>query len=80
MSEWVVMQCLMHLRQHSTYARQRAKQLWAPLTQPEASEVTVGIMGLGVLGQDAVAQAQGHGLQRHRLVASAQADRRCRNL
>jgi glyoxylate/hydroxypyruvate reductase A len=53
MSEWVVMQCLLHLRQHVTYERQRAKKLWAPLTQPEASELTVGIMGLGVLGTDA---------------------------
>ena len=53
MSEWIVMQCLLHLRQHATYERQRAKKLWAPLTQPEASELTVGIMGLGVLGSDA---------------------------
>lgn len=53
MSEWVVMQCLMHLRQHVTYERQRAKKLWAPLIQPEASELTVGIMGMGVLGTDA---------------------------
>jgi glyoxylate/hydroxypyruvate reductase A len=54
MSEWVVMQCLMHLRQTVTYERQRAKKLWAPLTQPEASDLTVGVMGLGVLGMDAV--------------------------
>jgi glyoxylate/hydroxypyruvate reductase A len=53
MSEWVVMQGLLHLRQYVTYERQRAKKLWAPLTQPEASEVTVGIMGMGVLGSDA---------------------------
>lgn len=53
MSEWIVMQCLMHLRQHVTYERQRAKKLWAPLNQPEASELTVGIMGMGVLGTDA---------------------------
>jgi glyoxylate/hydroxypyruvate reductase len=52
MSEWVVMQCLMHLRQHVAYERQRAKKLWAPLNQPEASDLTVGIMGLGVLGTD----------------------------
>lgn len=53
MSEWIVMQCLLHLRQHVAYERQRAKKLWAPLHQPEASELTVGIMGLGVLGSDA---------------------------
>ena len=56
MSEWVVMQCLLHLRQHVTYERQRAKTLWAPLNQPEASELTVGMMGLGVLGSDAAAK------------------------
>jgi glyoxylate/hydroxypyruvate reductase A len=53
MSEWVVMQCLLHLRQHVAYERQRQKKVWNPLVQPEASEVTVGIMGLGVLGSDA---------------------------
>lgn len=53
MSEWVVMQCLLHLRQHVAYERQRAKKVWNPLTQPEASELTVGIMGTGVLGSDA---------------------------
>lgn len=56
MSEWVVMQCLMHLRQHVAYERQRAKKLWAPLSQPEASELTVGIMGMGVLGSDAASK------------------------
>ena len=53
MSEWIVMQCLLHLRQHVAYERQRAKKLWAPLNQPEASDLTVGIMGMGVLGSDA---------------------------
>lgn len=53
MSEWIAMQCLLHLRQHVAYERQRAKKLWAPLAQPEASDLTVGIMGMGVLGTDA---------------------------
>jgi glyoxylate/hydroxypyruvate reductase A len=54
MSEWVVMQCLMHLRaQHAHDSHQRQRQ-WAKLIAPEAAEVTVGIMGLGVLGQDAL--------------------------
>lgn len=56
MSEWVVMQCLMHLRgQHAHYSHQRQRQ-WAKLIPPEAAEVTVGVMGLGVLGQDALAK------------------------
>ena len=52
MSEWVVMQCLLHLRQHHAYEAQREKRIWRELSQPEASELTVGVMGFGVLGQD----------------------------
>ncbi|KQR78103.1 2-hydroxyacid dehydrogenase [Rhizobium sp. Leaf341] len=54
MSEWVVLQCLLHLRQHARYAAQAQRGEWAELPQPEAREITVGVMGLGVLGQDAV--------------------------
>jgi glyoxylate/hydroxypyruvate reductase len=53
MSEWVVMQCLMHLRQHLAYDRQQRQNTWRPLAQPEAAEINVGIMGMGVLGSDA---------------------------
>jgi glyoxylate/hydroxypyruvate reductase A len=56
MSEWVVMQCLLHLRQHHAYEAQRQKRVWRELDQPEAAELTVGIMGFGVLGQDAAAK------------------------
>jgi glyoxylate/hydroxypyruvate reductase A len=56
MSEWVVLQCLTHLRQVRTYERQARDRVWKELVQPEAKDVTVGIMGLGVLGQDAVAK------------------------
>lgn len=56
MSEWVALQCLLHLRQHRAYAAQREKRVWRELAQPEAKEITVGIMGLGVLGQDAAAK------------------------
>ncbi|SIQ77221.1 glyoxylate/hydroxypyruvate reductase A [Rhizobium sp. RU20A] len=54
MSEWVVMHCLLHLRQHATYEAQAARREWRDLSQPEAADITVGVMGLGVLGQDAV--------------------------
>ena len=53
MSEWIVMQCLMHLRQHLAYDRQQRGKIWKPLTQPEAADLNVGIMGMGVLGSDA---------------------------
>ncbi len=53
MSEWVVMHVLMHHRQQRLFDRQQRESLWREHTQPVASEVRVGIMGLGVLGQDA---------------------------
>ncbi|MDK4731861.1 glyoxylate/hydroxypyruvate reductase A [Rhizobium sp. CNPSo 3490] len=56
MSEWVVMQCLMHLRgQYAHDVKQRRRE-WAKLIAPEAAEVTIGVMGLGILGLDAVAK------------------------
>lgn len=53
MSEWVVLQCLAHLRQLRTYEANRAAKWWLRPHQPGAEEITVGIMGLGVLGFDA---------------------------
>ena len=56
MSEWVVMQCLMHLRGQYAHDSHQRRREWAKLIAPEAAEVTVGVMGLGILGQDAVAK------------------------
>jgi glyoxylate/hydroxypyruvate reductase A len=56
MSEWVVMQCLMHLRGQYAHDNHQRQREWAKLIAPEAAEVTVGVMGLGILGQDAVAK------------------------
>jgi glyoxylate/hydroxypyruvate reductase A len=54
MSEYVVLHCLMHLRQTHRYARQQRERLWRDdRDQPAAGEVRVGIMGLGILGGDA---------------------------
>lgn len=58
MSEWVVMQCLLHLRQHRAYEAHAKQHIWEDLIQPEAADVTVGVMGLGVLGQDAIRTLQ----------------------
>jgi glyoxylate/hydroxypyruvate reductase A len=54
MSEYVVMHCLMYLRDQRRYeADQRAKR-WEPdRAPPIAGDVRVGVMGFGVLGQDA---------------------------
>jgi glyoxylate/hydroxypyruvate reductase A len=54
MSEWVVLQALTHLRQVPSYLKQQRERQWRELPQPEAKDVTVGVMGLGVLGQDSV--------------------------
>lgn len=54
MSDYVVAHVTMH---HRLYTRFRADQVarrWSQLYPPAASETTVGIMGMGVLGQDAV--------------------------
>lgn len=56
MSEWVVMQCLMHLRLQREHDRDQRNRVWGKLVPPEAAEITVGVMGLGILGQDAVAK------------------------
>lgn len=53
MTEYVVLQCLMHLRQVEAYRRLQAERRWQPIDQPAATDVRVGIMGMGVLGQDA---------------------------
>lgn len=53
MTEWVVLQVLMHHRRQLVYSRQQAARLWKELTQPAAAQLRVGIMGLGVLGRDA---------------------------
>jgi glyoxylate/hydroxypyruvate reductase len=54
MSEYVVLHCLMHLRQQRRYDEQQRRREWFDdRFQPAAREVRVGVMGLGVLGQDA---------------------------
>src|SRR5580692_2171253 len=57
MSEWVVMHALVHLRQLRRYERQQAERVWEDDdTQPKASDVHIGVLGLGVMGKDAVAK------------------------
>jgi glyoxylate/hydroxypyruvate reductase A len=54
MSEYVVLHCLMHLRQQRLYDKRQREKVWEDdRFQPSAREVRVGIMGLGVLGTDA---------------------------
>lgn len=53
MTEFVVLNCLMHLRQVEAYRALQVEARWKPIPQPSAREVRVGIMGMGVLGTDA---------------------------
>ena len=54
MSEYVVLHVLMHHRRQRRYDAQQRACRWHELEQPPASAVAVGVMGLGVLGRDAV--------------------------
>lgn len=53
MTEWVTMNVLMHHRQVRRHAENQSRAVWGALAQPAAKDVTVGVMGLGVLGRDA---------------------------
>ena len=53
MSEYIVMHVLMHHRQHRRYNENQRNKIWDQFPQHAASAMTVGIMGLGVLGADA---------------------------
>jgi glyoxylate/hydroxypyruvate reductase len=53
MTEYVTLHVLMVHRQQRLYDAQQRMRIWHPLEQPAASEVAVGVMGLGVLGSNA---------------------------
>lgn len=53
MTEYVVMQVLMHHRQQRRFEANQRNRVWDCFPTHAASAVSVGIMGLGVLGSDA---------------------------
>lgn len=53
MSDYVVAQVTMHHRLHTRFQADQAVRRWRQLYPPSAGDTSVGIMGLGVLGQDA---------------------------
>jgi glyoxylate/hydroxypyruvate reductase len=55
MSEYVALHVLMYHRRQRLYDAQQHERVWREHDQPPASEVAVGVMGLGVLGRDAAA-------------------------
>jgi glyoxylate/hydroxypyruvate reductase len=50
MVEYVAWQALDHLRRGSAYRRRQAEHRWNDVEQPAAGDVTIGIMGFGVMG------------------------------
>lgn len=54
MSDYVVAHVTMHHRLYTRFRADQTARRWSQLYPPAASETTVGIMGMGVLGQDAV--------------------------
>ena len=62
MSEWVVLQVLLHHRQFRRYDVQQRDRVWREdEAQPAARDVRVGVLGLGVLGLDAGRKLQAVG-------------------
>jgi glyoxylate/hydroxypyruvate reductase A len=59
MSEYVVLHCLLHLRNQRRYDAQQREKIWDDdQFSPAAREVRVGMMGFGVLGRDAARKLQ----------------------
>jgi glyoxylate/hydroxypyruvate reductase A len=54
MTEYVTLHVLMHHRRQRLYEKQQRVRIWLDQEQPPASDVAVGVMGLGVLGSSAV--------------------------
>jgi glyoxylate/hydroxypyruvate reductase len=64
MSEWVVMHALIHLRQLRRYERQQRERVWADDDdQPKAADISVGVLGLGVMGLDAATKLKALGFK-----------------
>ncbi len=53
MSDYVVAHVTMHHRLYTRFQADQAARRWSQLYPPAASQTVVGIMGMGVLGQDA---------------------------
>jgi glyoxylate/hydroxypyruvate reductase len=53
MSDYVVAHVTMHHRLYTRFRADQRERRWRQFYPPSASETTVGILGLGVLGQDA---------------------------
>ena len=61
MSDYVIAHVTMHHRRFSRFQQDQKARRWTQYYPPAASETTVGILGLGVLGQDAAKKLKGLG-------------------
>jgi glyoxylate/hydroxypyruvate reductase A len=61
--EYVVLHVLMHHRRQRLYDAQQQQRLWRAHDQSAASEVTVGVMGLGAIGRPAASALTGLGFR-----------------
>lgn len=52
MTEYCVLHVLMHHRRQRLYDTQQRERVWKGHLQPAASEVTVGVMGMGEIGRE----------------------------
>jgi glyoxylate/hydroxypyruvate reductase len=58
------MHALVHLRQLRRYERQQSEHVWADDDkQPKASDIQIGVLGLGVMGKDAVVKLKALGFK-----------------
>ena len=63
MTEYVVLHVLLHHRRQRLYDQQQRARIWRGHDQPAASEVAVGIMGVGEIGADSAQVLQRIGFQ-----------------
>jgi len=56
MSDYVVAQVTMHHRHLTRYRADQKAKIWSTFYPPAGRDICVGVMGLGVLGQDALAK------------------------
>ena len=62
-TEYVVLHVLMHHRRQRLYDAQQRDKVWRAHDQPAANEVSVGVMGLGVIGSHAASALAGLGFK-----------------
>ena len=64
MSNYIISAVLNHQRHNYTYQQQQLKEVWYELDPPEL-DITVGFLGLGVLGNDAAVKLASLGFEVH---------------